>query len=157
MFFEHKRLYTLKGRVPEVNYVIGLGKADVKRQGSDVTIVATGLMVQRALASAAKLDAKGVSTEVIDPRTLRPLDSETILNSVKKTGRLIIVHEAPGFGGFGAEIAAQVANGALDYLNAPIIRVAAPETPVPFSPPLLNNYVPSEEKIITAVTQLLRK
>ena len=157
VFFEHKRLYTLKGPVPEADYIIGLGKADVKRQGSDVTIVATGLMVQKALASAAKLDSNGVSVEVVDPRTLRPLDSQTILNSVKKTGRLVIVHEAPKFGGFGAEIAAQVANEALDYLNAPIIRVAAPETPVPFSPPLVNNYLPSEEKIITAVTQLLRK
>lgn len=157
VFFEHKRLYTLKGPVPEGDYVIRLGKADVKRQGSDVTIVATGLMVQKALTSAAKLDSKGVSVEVVDPRTLRPLDSETIVNSVMKTGRLVIVHEAPRFGGFGAELAAQVAQDAIDYLNAPILRIAAPETPVPFSPPLRNNYIPSEEKIVTAVSQLLGK
>jgi len=157
VFFEHKRLYTIKGPVPDGEYIIPLGKADVKRNGSDVTVVATGLMVHRALGAATKLSEKGIGVEVVDPRTLRPLDTRTIIDSVKRTGRLVIVHEAPKFGGFGAEIAAQVAEEALDYLDAPIVRVAAPESPVPFSPPLEKNYVPSEERIVIAVLKLLRK
>jgi 2-oxoisovalerate dehydrogenase E1 component len=157
VFFEHKKLYTMKGPVPDGEYIVPLGKADVKQKGSDVTVIATGLMVHRALAAAAKLGEKGISVEVVDPRTLRPLDTATILDSVRRTGRLVIVHEAPKFGGFGAEIAAQVAEEALDYLDAPIARVAAPDTPVPFSPPLESDYVPSEEKIMLAVLKLLRK
>lgn len=155
VFFEHKRLYTMKGPVPESEYLIPLGKADVKKHGTDATIVATGLMVQRALAVAAKLEEKGISVEVVDPRSIRPLDSETILESVKKTGRAVIVHEAPKFGGFGAEVAGLVAEEAIEYVDAPIIRVTAPETPVPFSPPLETNYVPSEEKIMAAIARSL--
>lgn len=124
LFYEHKLLYGLKGEVPEESYSIPLGKADVKREGSDITIVATSIMVQRALEAAKLLEAQGISVEVVDPRTLFPLDEETIVNSVKKTGRVIVVYEAVKRGGFGAEIASLIAESeAFDYLDAPIIRL----------------------------------
>jgi len=156
VFFEHKRLYGLKGPVPKEEYLIPLGKADIKRKGKDVTILATSLMVQRALHAAELLVKEDIDAEVVDPRTLRPLDSKTIIDSVKKTGRLVIVHESHKFGGFGAEVAAQIAEDAITYLDAPIIRVAAPETPVPFSEPLEENHVPSEKKILNAVLAVMK-
>ena len=157
VFLEHKILYATTGEVPEGEYIVPLGKADVKREGSDVTIVATAAMVSKALGAAEKLAAEGISVEVVDPRTLLPLDEETILSSVRKTHRLVIVHEAVKFGGPGGEIAAMVAEKAFDYLDAPILRVAAPFSPVPFSPPLEQEYVPSEEKIIAAVRKVVGK
>jgi len=156
IFFEHKMLYGMKGYVPKDEYVIPLGKADVKREGNDATIVATGLMVHYSLSAADKLQKKGIDVEVIDPRTLLPLDKDTILHSVKKTGRLAIVHEAPITGGFGGEIAAIIAEEALYYLDAPIVRVGAPFTPVPFSPPLEKTYLPGEEKIISAILKIAK-
>jgi acetoin:2,6-dichlorophenolindophenol oxidoreductase subunit beta len=151
VFLEHKMLYGMEGEVPDESYTIELGKADIKREGTDVTIVATSLMVYTALAAAEKLAASGISAEVLDPRCLQPLDKDSILASVKKTHALVIAHEAVGFAGPGAEIAAMVAEEGLEYLDAPIRRVAAPFCPVPFSPPLEQAYIPSEQDIIAAV------
>jgi len=153
IFVEHKFIYDLEGEVPEDIYTVPLGKADVKRQGSDVTIIATMAMVHRALEAAEELSKEGISVEVVDPRTLQPLDGETIIESVKKTHKVVIVHEAVKFAGPGAEIAAMIAEEAFDYLDAPIKRVAAPFTPVPFSPVLEQEYIPSKEKIIAAVKE----
>jgi pyruvate dehydrogenase E1 component beta subunit len=157
VFLEHKMLYGTQGEVPEESYAIPLGKADVKREGQDITVVATAMMVGRALSAAEKLAGNGISLEVVDPRTLSPLDEETILNSVKKTHRLLIVHEEVKFAGSGAEIAAMVAEKAFDYLDAPIVRIGAPFTPVPFSPPLEQEFIPSEEKIIQAAKKMMGK
>jgi len=151
VFLEHKMLYGKKGPVPEGEYLLPIGKADVKLSGEDVTIVATGLMVDRALGAAGILSREGLSAEVIDLRSVQPLDEKTILTSVEKTGRLVIVHEAPVRGGFGGEVAAVVANQALGYLDAPIQRVGAPWTPVPFGPVLTEAYVPKEADIVRAV------
>lgn len=157
VFLEHKMLYGTQGEVPEESYTIPLGKADVKREGQDITVVATAMMVGRALSAAEKLAGNGISLEVVDPRTLSPLDEQTILNSVKKTHRLLIVHEEVKFAGSGAEIAAMVAEKAFDYLDAPIVRIGAPFTPVPFSPPLEQEFIPSEEKIIQAAKKMMGK
>ncbi|MEM2464384.1 MAG: dehydrogenase E1 component subunit alpha/beta [Candidatus Bathyarchaeia archaeon] len=154
IFFEHKMMYGLRGRIPTGEYMVPLGKADIKREGDDVTIIATGLMVHKALAAAEILEKRNISVEVIDPRTLLPLDEDTILSSVKKTGKIVIVHEAPVTGGFGAEVAALIAEKALGYLDAPIVRVGAPFTPVPFSPPLEKFYIPDENKIMEAVLRI---
>ncbi|SHJ10455.1 alpha-ketoacid dehydrogenase subunit beta [Desulfofundulus thermosubterraneus] len=154
IFIEHKMLYGVTGEVPEGEYTIPLGKADIKREGRDVTVVATSLMVHRALVAAETLAGEGIEVEVVDPRTLVPFDKETLLQSVEKTGRLVIVHEAVKNSGFGAEIAAIVAEEGFDFLDAPVKRVAAPFAPVPFSPPLEAAYVPSEEKIIEAIKSL---
>ncbi len=157
VFLEHKLLYGMEGEVPEEAYTIPLGEADIKREGQDVTLVATAQMVNLSLSAAEKLSGDGISVEVVDPRTLSPLDEESILESVRKTHRLVIVHEEVKFAGSGAEIAAMVAEKAFDYLDAPIIRVAAPFTPVPFSPPLEAEFIPSEEKIIEAVRTVTGK
>jgi pyruvate dehydrogenase E1 component beta subunit len=157
VFLEHKMLYGAEQEVPEEAYTIPLGQADIKREGQDITVVATAQMVGRALSAAEKLAGENISLEVVDPRSLSPLDEETILNSVKKTHRLLIVHEAVKFAGAGAEIAAMAAEKAFDYLDAPILRVAAPYTPVPFSPALEAEFIPSEEKIIKAAKTLMGK
>ncbi|WP_028325946.1 alpha-ketoacid dehydrogenase subunit beta [Desulfatirhabdium butyrativorans] len=154
IFLEHKLLYGMEGEVPDEPYAIEFGKANVVREGTDLTIVATSKMVHTALEAAEQLAAKGIGAEVIDPRTMLPLDTETIVSSVKKTHRLIIVHEAVKFAGAGAEIAAQVAELAFDYLDAPILRVAAPFTPVPFSPPLEQAFIPSVGQVLAAVQKL---
>jgi pyruvate/2-oxoglutarate/acetoin dehydrogenase E1 component len=155
MFLEHKLLYPVQGPVPEEEYLIPFGVADIKRAGTDVTVVATSRMLHRALAAADKLADEGIAAEVIDPRTLNPLDEETILNSVRKTQRLVIAYEAYERGGVGAEIAALVANKALDYLDAPIERVASLNTPMPFSPKLENYVVPTEERIMAGIKRVL--
>ena len=156
VFFEQKTKYGQKGEVPEgEDLLIPLGKADVKREGEDVTIVAVGGMVPESLAAASMLEAEDISCEVVDPRTILPLDHETIIESVKKTHNVIIVHEAPKIGGIGAEIAAVIAEKAIYELESPICRVAAPFTPVPFSPPLEKFYVPDRQKIVKAVKDLL--
>lgn len=154
IYIEHKQLLNMSGEVPEGEYTVPLGKADIKRAGSDVTIVAWSWMLQRALAAAATLAKEGINAEVLDPRTLVPLDKETILKSVEKTGKLVIVHEAVRTSGFGAEIAATVADEGFDLLDAPIKRVTAPDTPIPFAPVLEQAYLPSEEKIVAAVKEL---
>lgn len=151
VFLEHKLLYGVEGEVPDDLYAVEFGKAEIRRSGDNVTIVATAKMVYTALNAAEKLAENGISAEVIDPRTIVPLDIDTIIASVKKTHALVIVHEAVKQGGFGAEIAAQVAEQAFDYLDAPIVRIGAPFTPVPFSPPLEQAYIPNEDAIIKAV------
>lgn len=155
VFLEHKMMYAMSGEVPDGNYTIPLGKAEIKRAGKDVTIVATSLMVHKALAAAETLAAEGIEAEVIDPRTLVPFDKETLFHSVEKTGRLVIVHEAVKTGGFGGEIAAMVAEECFDMLDAPIKRVAAPSTPIPFASNLESAFIPNEEKIIEAVKAIL--
>jgi len=155
VFLEHKMLYALEGEVPEGEYTVPLGKADVKREGKDLTIVATAQMVHVALMAAEQLAAGGVSVEVVDPRTLAPLDEDTILSSVRKTHRLVIVTEDVKFAGSGAEIAAMVAEKAFDRLDGPILRVAPPSVPVPFSPALEKEYIPSVEKVVKAVKTVM--
>jgi pyruvate dehydrogenase E1 component beta subunit len=155
MFFEHKLLYPIEGEVPEDEYTIPLGIADVKREGNDVTIVATLYMVHKALSAAKTLQKDGIEAEVVDPRTLLPLDKQTIIKSVRKTGRLIIVTEDCKTAGVSAEIAAMVAEEALDYLDAPIKRVATADTPIPFSPPLEQFVLPNEDRIIKAVKETI--
>jgi len=154
-FCEHKLLYPMKGTIPEEEFLVPFGKADVKREGEDVTIFATMFMVHKALASAEQLAKSGVNAEVIDPRTLAPLDKAAILASVKKTGRLVIVSEDTKTAGVSAEIAAIVAEEAIDYLDAPIKRVAEPDTPIPFSPLLESFVIPDEKRIMKAVKEII--
>ncbi len=154
VFLEHKFLYGVKGEVADELYEIPLGKGEIKREGTDVTIVATSLMVHRALEAAETLAKDGISVEIVDPRCLVPLDKDMILNSVKKTHALVVVQEAVKTAGAGAEIAAMVAEEALDYLDAPIVRIGAPFAPVPFSPPLEQAYMPSAETIVEKVKSL---
>ncbi|MGI5840092.1 MAG: alpha-ketoacid dehydrogenase subunit beta [bacterium] len=155
IFIEHKMLYRLKGSVPEREYVIPLGQADVKQAGDAVSIVATSWMVHKALAAAAELAQSGIACEVIDLRTVSPWDKRTVLESVRKTGRLVIVHEAVRTGGFGGEVAATVAEEAFAALKAPIRRVTAPDIPVPFSPRLEEYFIPEAKDIIAAVKDVL--
>jgi acetoin:2,6-dichlorophenolindophenol oxidoreductase subunit beta len=155
MFFENKVLYGSKGEVPEGNEGIPLGVADVKREGDDLTIVAISRMVNQALAAADALSAEGIEVEVIDPRTLSPLDDETILSSVAKTHRLLVVDEDNPRCSAATDIAAMVADRGFDTLDAPIKRLTAPHTPVPFSPPLEQFYVPSAERIADAVREIV--
>jgi len=154
MFLEHKLLYGIEGEVPEDAGPIPFGQANVCREGTDVTIVAFSKMVHSALEAADALAEKGISAEVIDPRTVTPLDIDTILTSVKKTHNLVVAHEAVKVAGVGAEIAAQVAEEVIDYLDAPIMRVGAPFTPVPFSPPLEEAFIPGAEDIVAAVEKM---
>lgn len=155
MFIEHKALYGVTGPVPEGEYTVPLGKADIKREGKDVTVVATSMMVGKALAAAESLAAGGIEVEIVDPRCLQPLDKDTILRSVEKTGRLVVVHEAVKFGGFGGEIAAMVAEEGFDLLDAPIKRIGAPFAPIPFAPNLENAYIPGVDTIVSAVKSLV--
>ena len=151
IFYEHKLLYKTEEHVPEEAYTIPLGEADVKREGTDVTIVATAVMVHKALESAEKLAEEGIDVEVIDPRTLVPLDEQTIVDSVKKTGRVIVVHEAVKRGGYGGEIASMIAESeAFDYLDAPIRRLGALPIPVPYNPALEKAMVPQVDDIMQA-------
>jgi len=155
IFLEHKMLYSVKGPVPGGEHLVPIGKAEVKREGSDVTVVATSLMVHRALAAAEQLQKEGISVEVVDPRSLQPLDEETLIASASKTGRVVVVHEAPGPYGAGAEIATVINRGAFGYLDMPIERVAAPFVPVPFSPPLEDFVIPKEDRIVAAIRRTL--
>jgi len=156
IFVEHKLLYRTRGDVPEEPYEIPLGQADVKRAGTDVTVVATSGMVPRAMAAAERLAGEGVSVEVVDPRTLRPLDTETILRSVRKTGRVVIVYEAVKTLGIGAEIAARIAESdALYHLQAPVVRVGGAECPIPYNRGLERAAVPQEEDVVRAVREVL--
>ena len=155
IFVENKRIVNVKGFVPEEYYTIPFGKADIKRHGSDLTIVATQALVYDALKVAEKLDKEGVSIEVIDPRTLKPLDKETIFQSVRKTGKIIVCDEGWIYCGMASEISAIVSEECFDWLDAPIIRVAAPDTPCPFSPPLEDEYIPGADEIEQAVRKVL--
>ena len=156
IFIEHKML-TMEpgtGPVPEDDYIVPFGVASICREGNDVTLIAISGMVRHALSAAERLEADGISVEVIDPRTLVPLDEETILASVRKTNRVVIAHEAFERGGFGGELAALIGNKAFDDLDAPIERVAGANTPVPFAPELEKVVIPGEERIVTAVRKV---
>jgi pyruvate dehydrogenase E1 component beta subunit len=157
IYIYHKGLIfgDMKGKIPEEEYLIPLGEADIKREGSDVTVVATALMVHRALAAADRLQERSISVEVIDPRTWRPFDKETIINSVAKTGRLVIMDEEPKTGSAASEVSAILAEEAFDLLKAPIKRVCGPDSPIPFSPPLEKIWMPDEEDLIKAVTEAM--
>ncbi|MGC8877615.1 MAG: alpha-ketoacid dehydrogenase subunit beta [Anaerolineae bacterium] len=155
VIFENKMLYNMKGEVPDEPYFVPWGQAKVVRMGKDVTIVALSDMVDFSLKAAEQLAAEGISVEVIDPRTLVPLDIETIVRSVQKTGRLVIAHEACITGGVGAEIAAQVTYRAFDYLVAPVERVGAKDSPIPFSPVLERTILPDDQDVIAAVHRTL--
>ncbi|AMQ20287.1 MULTISPECIES: alpha-ketoacid dehydrogenase subunit beta [Geobacillus] len=155
IFFEDKTLYNMKGEVEEGFYTIPFGIADIKRQGDDLTIVAIGKQVHTALKAAAILQERGVEAEVIDPRTLSPLDENTILSSVAKTGRLIVVDEANPRCSVAADISALVADKGFDYLDAPIKRITAPHCPVPFSPALEDLYLPTPEKVLRAAAEII--
>ncbi len=148
---KHKRLLGMTGPVPVEPYSIPLGTANVVRPGRDVTIVAYGRMVHESVAAAERLAADGIECEIIDPRTLQPLDTDTIVASARRTNRVLVVHEAVRFGGLGAEIAAQIQEAAFDYLDAPVGRIGAPFSPVPFSPALEQHYIPSSATIEAGV------
>jgi acetoin:2,6-dichlorophenolindophenol oxidoreductase subunit beta len=157
IFFEHRLLYPLKGEVPDELEPIELGKARVLRDGSDVTVVAIGRMVPEALKAAEDAEKEGISVEVVDPRTLLPLDEEAIIASVKKTTRCVTAHEAVTRGGFGAELAAVVQQGAFDYLDAPIERVGAKFAPLPFAPAMEQWVVPHAADVLEAVKRTLAR
>ncbi len=153
MFIEHKMAYSFKGEVPEEEYTIPFGKADVKREGSDVTLIANSYLLPRAIEAAEKMEKEeGISTEIIDPLTLVPFDEETIIKSVSKTGRLIVTHEAVKRGGFGAEIAAKIyESDAFYYLDAPLQRVAGLEVPTPYNAKLENFAMPDTDDMAEAI------
>jgi pyruvate dehydrogenase E1 component beta subunit len=155
LFAEHKLVYGVKGSVPDEEYTIPFGRADIKKEGKDVTIIGVLYMVQKALTAAKELESQGINAEVIDPRTLVPFDRKTIGDSVKKTGRAVIVSEDCKTAGVSAEIASIIMEEAFDYLDAPIARVTAPDTPVPFSPVLENAFIPDEKKIVKAVKDIV--
>jgi pyruvate dehydrogenase E1 component beta subunit len=153
IFFENKALYAMKGEIPEEEYLIPIGKAEVKRAGKDVTVVTASRMVHQSLAAARTLEAEGIDVEVIDLRTISPLDKETIFSSVEKTSKLVIAHEAVKAFGIGAEIAAMVCEEMIDHLDGPIVRVGAPFVPVPFN--LENLYLPNSDDVIKAVKKVM--
>jgi pyruvate dehydrogenase E1 component beta subunit len=156
MVFEHKLLYKMKGDVPEAAYRVPIGKAAVRREGQHVTLVATAIMVHRALEAAEALAREGIEAEVIDLRSLRPLDTETIIASVKKTSRLACIYEGVKTLGIGAEISAMIAESeAFDYLDAPILRLGGAEAPIPYNPVLEKAAVPQTDRIVSAVRNLV--
>lgn len=157
LFFEHRLLYRTKGNVPSEEYYLPLGKADIKKEGKDVTVVAIAMQVFNALAAAKKMEEEGIGVEVIDPRTVAPLDKQTILKSVEKTGRLVIVEEGVKTGGVGAEIAATVAEEGLYLLRAPVRRVAALDLPLPYSPPMEKYVLPNADKVIEAIKTVMQE
>ena len=155
IFFEDKTLYNMTGDVPEEYYTLPIGKADIKRKGADVTIVAIGKQVHTALQAAEQLSARGIEAEILDPRSLSPLDEEAVLASVEKTNRLVIVDEANPRCSIAADIASLAADKGFDSLDAPVKKVTAPHTPVPFSPPLEDLYLPTPEQVVNTVLEML--
>jgi len=155
VFIEDMMLYFAPGPVPEGEHLAPIGKADVKRPGRDVTVVTWSKMLGVALNAAARLEQEGIEAEIVDLRTLSPLDKETVLTSVRKTGRLVVLHEATRTGGFAGEVAAVVMEEAFSSLKAPLRRVTGPDIPVPVSPPLERFYIPDEEKLIAAIREIL--
>jgi pyruvate/2-oxoglutarate/acetoin dehydrogenase E1 component len=153
----NKRMLGTKGPVPEEIYEIPFGQANTVRSGRDVTVIAVGRMVTEAVTAATELAKSGIEVEVIDVRTVQPLDSQTILDSVRRTNRALVVHEAVTFGGIGAEIASQIQEEAFDYLDAPVLRLGAPFSPVPFSPVLERAYIPDSNRISDWVGRLLER
>ncbi len=156
LFIEHKLLYATKGKVPEGEHLVPLGQADIKRIGKDVTIVTISHMVLQALRAAERLAAEGIDAEVIDLRSLCPLDLEAVIRSVRKTNRVVIAHEACKRGGFGGELAAQIQEAAFDYLDAPIQRVGSLDVPIPYSRPMEEYVIPNPDRIREAVHRVVR-
>jgi 2-oxoisovalerate dehydrogenase E1 component subunit beta len=156
LFLEHKKMYrSVRGDVPDSDYTVPIGSAKVTREGSDVTVIGYGLMAQYALEAAELLEGEGTSVEVVDVRTLRPLDGETVLKSVAKTGKVVIAYEDNRFGGYGAEIAAIIAEEGFDYLDGPVMRVTGPDVPgVPYNHVLEDWFMPSPDRIAEAVRRL---
>ena len=155
IFFEHKFLYRrIKEEVPEEDYVVPLGQAVVRREGSDITVITYGAMVWTALEAAAQLEKEGLSLEVVDLRTLLPYDEQTVLASVRKCSKVILLHEDTRTGGMAGELAALIAEKAFEDLDGPIVRVTAPDTPVPYSPPLEEYFLPSARKVVDAAREL---
>jgi pyruvate dehydrogenase E1 component beta subunit len=157
IFMESEQMYGDKGEVPEEEYLIPIGKADVKKTGKDVTVVSFGKIIKEVYAADQKLKENGIDIEIIDIMTVRPLDFQTIIDSVKKTNRLVIVEEAWPFGNVSTEITYQVQNQAFDYLDAPVIKVNTADTPAPYSPVLLKEWLPNHEDVINAVNKVLYK
>ena len=157
IFMESEQMYGDKGEVPEEEYIIEIGKAAIKREGSDVTIVSFGKIIKEAYKAAEQLAEDDISCEIIDIRTVRPLDHETILESVKKTNRLVILEEAWPFGNVATEITYQVQSKAFDYLDAPIIKLNTADTPAPYSPVLLKDWLPNSDDVVKAVKKVLYK
>ena len=157
IFMESEQMYGDKGEVPEGEYTIPIGIADIKREGSDVTIVSFGKIIKEAYKAADELDKENISCEIIDLRTVRPMDHEAILNSVKKTNRLVILEEAWPFGNVATEITYQVQSRAFDYLDAPIEKINTADTPAPYSPVLLKEWLPNSEDVVKAVKKVLYK
>ncbi len=156
LYFEHKFLYRrIKDEVPDDEYIVPLGKADVKRPGTDLSIVTFGAMVHTALDAAKQLEAEGVQAEVVDLRSLAPLDRDVILTSVAKTSRVLLLYEARRTGGIGGELAAIIAEEAFEYLDAPILRIASVDVPVPYAPPLEAAFLPSVEKVVAGAKRLV--
>ena len=156
IFLEHKGLYNVKGEVPEEYYELPLYKAEIKREGSDVTVVATMKMCELAFKAADELQKEGISVEIIDPRTLFPLDKETIINSVAKTGRLVVVQEGPKFMGFGAELGAMVAEDVFEYLEAPIKRITSEDVPTAFAPVMEDFIMPNLDKVVKGIKKTVK-
>jgi len=156
IFFEHKMLYRYKGFVPEEDYIVPLGKANIIKEGHDVTLVSSQLMLHEGLKAAIELEEMGISVEVIDIRTLYPLDKDTIFKSVKKTGRLVVVHEAPKLFGPGAEIIATIAEELIEFLKCPPKRIGMPHVPFPVSPPLEDALLPNKEKIKNVIKEIMQ-
>jgi 2-oxoisovalerate dehydrogenase E1 component beta subunit len=157
LYFEHKFLYRrIKDEVPDEDYIVPIGKAAVRREGTDLSIVTFGAMVHTAMDAAKQLEAEGVQAEVIDLRTLAPLDRETILTSVSKTSRALLLYEARRTGGIGGELAAIIAEEAFEYLDAPIMRIASVDAPVPYAPPLEAAFLPSVEKVVAGAKRLVK-
>jgi pyruvate/2-oxoglutarate/acetoin dehydrogenase E1 component len=157
MFFEHRTLYPIKGQVPDEIEPIELGKARVHREGEDVTVVATGRLVHESLAAADEAEEQGISVEVIDPRTLQPLDEETVVASVNKTSRCVVAHEAVVRMGWGAELAAVVQEKCFDYLDAPVERVGAKFTPIPFAPVMEEFVIPHKADVLEAILRTVER
>lgn len=155
IYLEHKYLYRrIKGKVPDEDFAVPIGKAEVKREGTDVSVITYGAMVHQAFEAANRLSEKGISVEILDLRTLLPLDREATVATARKTGKVVIVHEATRTGGVGGEVAATIAEAAFDRLDGPILRVTAPDTPVPFTAPLEEAFLPNANKIAAAVERL---
>ena len=155
VFVEHKRLYFIEGVVPEEEYYLPIGVGDIKKPGNDITVVATSSMVSKCLTIAEEMETEGIKVEVVDPRTIRPLDKEMILGSLKKTARLVIVHEAPTMYGLGAEIAALAAGEGFDFLDAPVVRVGGKECPIPYNRTLEEHAMPTQKDIRDGIEKVL--
>ena len=157
VYMEHGSLYGIKGQIPEEDYTIPMGAGDIKREGKDISIITYSYMVHKALAAAETLEADGIDAEIVDLRTLRPMDTEIIIDSVKKTHRVVVLHEACVTGGIGGEIVAKIAENVFDYIDAPIKRVGIPDVPIPYAKSLEDTIVPTKEKLIACIKAVMEE